>query len=89
MQKLKHIKYTKLSSILSETVPSLVESPFCHTSSHDVDGDFLLFVGSSESPHSIWFRVTRKLGCTYLVRDSRVRNWLWLGKVLAPLTHPT
>jgi len=24
-----------------------------------------------------------------LVRDSRVRDWLWLGKVLAPLTHPT
>jgi hypothetical protein len=32
MQKLKHIKYTKLSPILSETVPSLVESPFCRTS---------------------------------------------------------
>jgi len=42
-----------------------------------------------ESPPSIWFRVTRKPGCTGLVRDSRVRNWLWLGKVLAPLTHPT
>jgi hypothetical protein len=23
------------------------------------------------------------------VRDSRVRDWLWLGKVLAPLAHPT
>jgi len=23
------------------------------------------------------------------VRDSRVRDWLWLGKVLAPLEHPT
>jgi hypothetical protein len=22
------------------------------------------------------------------VRDSRVRNWLWLRKLLAPLTHP-
>ena len=32
LQKLKHIKYTKLSPILSETVPSLVESSFCHTS---------------------------------------------------------
>ena len=32
MQKLKHIKYTKLSPILSETVPSPVESPFCRTS---------------------------------------------------------
>jgi len=29
MQKLKHIKYTKLSPILLETVPSPVESPFC------------------------------------------------------------
>ena len=29
MQKIKQIKYTKLSTILSETVPSLVESPFC------------------------------------------------------------
>ena len=24
-----------------------------------------------------------------VVKDSRVRDWLWLGKVLAPLTHPT
>ena len=32
MQKLKHIKYTKLSPILSETVPSPAESPFCPTS---------------------------------------------------------
>jgi hypothetical protein len=31
-QKLKHIKYTKLSPILLEIVSSLVESPFCHTS---------------------------------------------------------
>jgi hypothetical protein len=23
------------------------------------------------------------------IRDSRVRNWLWLEKVLTPLTHPT
>ena len=32
MQKHKHIKYTKLSPILSETVPSPAESPFCRTS---------------------------------------------------------
>ena len=32
MQKFKHIKYTKLSPIMSETVPSPVESPFCRTS---------------------------------------------------------
>jgi hypothetical protein len=32
LQKLKHIKYTKLSPIMSETVPSPVESPFCRTS---------------------------------------------------------
>ena len=31
MQKLKHIKYTKLSPIMSETVPSPAESPFCRT----------------------------------------------------------
>ena len=30
MQKLKHIKYTKLSPII-EKIPSLVESPFCRT----------------------------------------------------------
>jgi len=24
-----------------------------------------------------------------VVRNSRVRDWLWLGKVLAPLAHPT
>ena len=32
MQKLKHIKYTKLSPIMSKTIPSPVESPFCRTS---------------------------------------------------------
>ena len=31
MQKLTHIKYTKLSPIMSETIPSPVESPFCRT----------------------------------------------------------
>ena len=31
MQKLKHIKYAKLSPIMSETVPSPVESSFCRT----------------------------------------------------------
>jgi len=32
MQKHKHIKYTKLSPISSETIPSPAESPFCRTS---------------------------------------------------------
>jgi hypothetical protein len=32
MQKLKHIKYTKLSLIMSKTVPSPVESSFYRTS---------------------------------------------------------
>ena len=31
----------------------------------------------------------RKPKCTDLVRDSRVRDWLWLEKVLAPPMHPT
>jgi hypothetical protein len=53
-------------------------------------GDFLLcLIGSWESPPSISLRVTRKPGCTGLVRDSRVRDWLWLWKVLTPLTHLT
>jgi predicted peroxiredoxin len=43
MQKLKHIKYIKLSLILSETVPSLVELSFCRTCPHGVIGDFCLF----------------------------------------------
>jgi hypothetical protein len=30
-----------------------------------------------------------KTGYTGLIRDSRVRDWLWLGKILAPLAHPT
>jgi hypothetical protein len=41
-----------------------------------------------ESPPSIWFRIIRKPKCTSLVRDSRIRDWLWPGKVLAPLAHP-
>jgi hypothetical protein len=50
---------------------------------------FHLVVGSWESPPSIWFRVTRKPECNGLVKDSRVKDWLWLGKVLAPLAHPS
>jgi hypothetical protein len=52
MQKLKHIKYTKLSPILSETIPSPAESPFCRTSTRAASaGDFSfllidLFFGS-------------------------------------------
>ena len=38
MQKLKHIKYTKLSPIMSETTPSPVESPFCRTSKKSARG---------------------------------------------------
>jgi hypothetical protein len=56
-------------------------------------GDFSVMrfdlIGSLESPPSNLLRATRKPECTGLVRDSRVRDWLWLGKVLAPLTHPT
>ena len=36
----------------------------------------------------IYWRLLGNPG-TGLIRDSRVRDWLWLGKVLAPLTHPT
>ena len=44
------------------------------------------FVGSRHLV--IYWRLLGNPG-TSLIRDSRVRNWLWLGKVLAPLTHPT
>jgi hypothetical protein len=37
----------------------------------------------------VWLRVTRKLRYTGLVRDLRVRDWLWLEKILTPLVHPT
>ncbi|KAJ6925641.1 hypothetical protein NC651_010140 [Populus alba x Populus x berolinensis] len=46
-------------------------------------------IGSLESPPSISLKAIRKPWCNSLVRDSRVRDWLWLGKILAPLTHPT
>ena len=62
MQKLKHIKYAKLSPIMSETVPSPVESPFCRTpkknlraaSAGDFSSRLLDFAGFSslESPPS-------------------------------------
>jgi hypothetical protein len=29
------------------------------------------------------------LNVLVFIRDLRVKNWLWLGKILAPLTHPT
>ena len=42
---------------------------------------------------SIWRKIfhhgDRKPEYTGLVRDSRVRDWLWLWKLLAPLAHPT
>jgi hypothetical protein len=53
------------------------------------DFSFVCLIGSWESPPSIWLRVTKKPGYIGLVRDSRVRDWLWLGKVLEPRTHPT
>ena len=98
MQKHKHIKYTKLSPIMSKTIPSPVELSFCRTLNPRGIGldDFFIFslicfalIGSLESPPSISLKATRKPGCTGLVRDSQVRDWLWLGKVLAPLKHPT
>jgi hypothetical protein len=63
MQKLKHIKYTKLSPILSETVPSPAELPFCRTSENPrgIGWRFFLrcvvllelqLIGSLESPPS-------------------------------------
>ena len=70
MQKLKHIKYTKLSPIMSETVPSPVESPFCRTPKKNQRaasaGDFssrccLLEFGSLESSPSNLLKATREL----------------------------
>ena len=49
---------------------------------------FLICLIDSESPFSISLRATKKPGCAGPVRDSRVSDWLWLGKVLAPLRHP-
>ena len=46
MQKLKHIKFTKLSPIMSETVPSPVESPFYRTSENPRGIDWQLFIFS-------------------------------------------
>jgi hypothetical protein len=65
MQKLKHIKYTKLSPILLETVPSPVESPFCRTSNpHGIGWRFFSLsfdlIGSLESPPSNLLKATRK-----------------------------
>jgi hypothetical protein len=67
MQKLKQIKYTKLSPILLETVPSPVESPFCRTSENPrgVGCRFfslcgLIWFGSLESPPSNLLKATRK-----------------------------
>ena len=60
-----------------------------HPRNIDRQFSFHLVVGYWESAPSIWFRVTRNPGCTGLVKDSRVKDWLWLGKVLAPIAHPT
>jgi hypothetical protein len=37
----------------------------------------------------VWFRVARKPECIGFIIDSRVRDWLWLRKVLTPLLHTT
>jgi len=50
---------------------------------------FVSLIDSLGVATSISLRVNRTPGCTGLVRDSWVRDWLWLGKVLVPLTNPT
>ena len=50
---------------------------------------FCLFCLFWESPPSIWLKAARKPGYNGLVKDLRVRDWLWLRNVLAPLAHPT
>jgi hypothetical protein len=63
MQKIKHIKYTKLSLILSETVPFPVESPFCRTSPARrwlAIFSVMHLLCSWESPPSNLLKATRK-----------------------------
>ena len=57
----------------------------CRTSLRGVlRGFFLSRKGVEESLPSCWGSI-RKPSCTGLVRDSKVRDWLCKGKVLAPL----
>jgi hypothetical protein len=88
MQTLKHIKYTKLNPILSETVPSPAKSLFYRTSPARRFNDFSLFAWFEifESRHLIFhWRLIENPDVLVFVRNSKVRDWLWLGKVLAPL----
>jgi hypothetical protein len=65
-KKLKHIKYTKLSPISSETIPSPVELSFCRTSKNPRGIGLAIFrllfdlIGSLESPPSNLWKATRK-----------------------------
>ena len=50
-----------------------------------ISGSFLFYLCKRESPPSIM--VTRKPNWSF--RDSKARDWLRKGKVLAPLVRPT
>ena len=61
----------------------------CHTSPRGVDGNLNSFAWF-ESRHLVFdSRLLGNLNVLVFIRDLRVRDWLWLGKVLAPLAHPT
>jgi len=47
-------------------------------------------IGGQRSLHLVvGFNLARKSGYIGFIKDSRLRDWLWWGKVLAPLAHPT
>jgi len=54
-----------------------------------VDDDFCCLFDWFGSRHLVFdWRLLGNPDVLVIIRDSRVRNWLWLGKVLAPLAHP-
>ena len=52
-------------------------------------GDFFALFDWFVGVATYYLKATRKLKCIDLLRDSWVKDWLWLEKVLAPPMHPT
>jgi hypothetical protein len=56
----------------------------------DVDDDFHCLFDWFESRHLVFdWRLLENPDVLVFVRDSRVKDWLWLEKVLTPLAHLT
>jgi len=56
---------------------------------HDDSSLCCLIWGLGSRHLVLYWELLENSNLLVVVRDPKVKDWLWLGKVLAPLTHPT